>query len=176
MAANVKPWLWKSSHGLGVNEGRTAFIPPTDCTPSILVSAYNVISEQTTRQHLIKTLATGWACDLPEEAEDVVVKILRSRESSSGQFEFLTLYENGRQDWLLGTAFFSDDGCITEYFLEYISKDQLEKVLNSYSLRTLSEMSKGQGKKGSGDKRALIQRLTKLYIRTQVFLVFPDSF
>ena len=64
MAANVKPWLWKTlSYGLGIDEGRTAFIPPTTTTPSILVSAYNVISEQTGRQHLIKTLATGWNCE-----------------------------------------------------------------------------------------------------------------
>ena len=80
---------------------------------------------------------------------------------------FLTLFENGRQDWLLGSAFLSDDGCITESFLEFVSREQLEKVLESYASRTLSEMLRGQNKKGSGDKSAQRKRLLKMYIRTK---------
>ena len=169
VAANVKKWLWQTlSDGLGIDEGRTAYAPPTDTAPSLLVSVFNVISEQTGNQHLIKTLATGWEFKFPEESEDVVVKVTSSRETPNGQLEFLTYLQDGSSEWKLGSAFFSDDGSINSSFLEFVSKEKLDQVLRKFSTQKLSELCKGQKKVGGGVKGKLIKRLMKIYIRTKV--------
>jgi hypothetical protein len=132
-------------------------------SPSLLVSVFNVISEQTGKQHLIKTLATGWEFEFLEESEDVVVKVTASRETPNGQLEFLTYLQDGSSEWKLGSAFFSDDGSINSSFLEFVSKEKLEQVLGKFSTQKLSEFLKGQKKAGGGVKVKLIRRLTKLY-------------
>lgn len=169
MAANVKKWLWQTlSYGLGIDEGRSAYAPRTETSPSLLVSVFNVISEQTGKTHLIKTLATDWECKFPEESEDVVVKVSSRRETPNLTLEFLTHLQDGSSEWKVASSFFSDDGSINSSFLEFVAKEDLEQVLRQYSTQTLSEFCKGQKKAGGGVKQKLIKRLVKLYIRAKV--------
>lgn len=180
MPAKTKGWLWEMlSHRLGVDQGRTAFIPKTDSSPTIIASVFNVISDQTQKQHLIKTLATGWSCSLPEESEDFVVRVSDSRVgSNNNQLEFQAHLQDGAVEWKLGSAFFSDDGVINASFLEYVSTEHLTGVLDKFSVAVLSNFCIGQGRTARGIKRKLIKSLVKDYIRTKVrffsiFAVLP---
>jgi hypothetical protein len=171
MPASTKKWLWSTlSYGLGVDEGRTAIIPATDSSPAVIASVFNVISDQTQKEHFIKTLATGWECTFPEESEDFVVRLSGCRERD-GQLEFKTHVQDGHVEWKLGSAFFSDDGVINAAFLQYVSSEQLATVLNIFPLSTLSTFCIGQKKAGGGTKPKLLKRLVKLYIHAKVLLL-----
>ena len=176
MPATTKPWLCKLLvTSCGIDEGRSAWMPQS----GVIVSAYQVLTERTTL-HVIKTIASGFSVtDNRDESdlESTVVRIRDRRENDNGEFEYQCEMEGGSFEWLGSRAFFSDDGTMTESFLDYIDKQQLERALELYSLPTLQQFCMGQNLKATGNVKArVIKRLVKSYIRLKVcpYLMSPN--
>lgn len=172
MASNISPWLWKMlTYGCSINEGRSAFVPGS----GLAVSAYCVLSE-TGKLHTIKTIGTGFSfkASSEEPMEDLVSRVLERREASPSRYQYHTQMRDGSLRWLDGSAFFSDDGTVTDAFLEFASRSDFRSVCSHLSVFRLKEMCTGQHLKGTGTRDRLIKRLVKYYEKSQVrhFLIF----
>jgi len=169
MPAQTKKWLWSMlSHELGLEEGRTAILPASN----LLVSVYNVLSEHSNKQHLIKTIATGFqVTDLSDDNELVVVRVADCRDGDR-QKEYLTYLESGRSDWLVSSRFFSDNGTVTDAFLIFANEEQLSDAIDVYTADQLKQMCVGQGLKPTGSKTELRRKLKKYYKKSSKVLSF----
>ena len=185
MPSNTRKWLWSTlDRGCGIDSGRTAWNPAT----GLLVNSFKVVSE-TGKIHQIKTIATGFSVEAPDEEEVAITSVTSIRYHSNfpllvpdmrshahlshhllyltyrDEFQFKVKYKDGSEEWLHGQSFFDEDGTVTDAWLEFVDRDQLENVLKSFTQKQLQEMLSGQDKKATGTKLKCVKRLVKHYIR-----------
>jgi len=71
MPSNTRKWLWSTlDRGCGIDSGRTAWNPAT----GLLVNSFKVVSE-TGKIHQIKTIATGFSVEAPDEEEVAITSV-----------------------------------------------------------------------------------------------------
>lgn len=151
----------------GIDEGRSAWQPDSQ----MIVSAFQVLTERNST-HVIKTIATGFLVKDERDQHDLETTVLRvhsRRENDLGEFEYETEMEDGSREWLGSRAFFSDDGTVTDCFLEFAQREDLQRALELYSITNLKEMCKGQKLKSGGVQKArVLKRVLKHYVREKV--------
>lgn len=173
MSSQITPWLWKMlTHDCSVDEGRCAYSPET----GLVVSAFSVMNDKG-KLHIIKSIGSGIKLSPPEDlaTEDVVCAVLE-RRTHNLVTQYHTQMGNNLYKWLPGSAFFSDDGTVTDAFLQFAQQSDFEHILSDFTANRLKEMCVIQELKGTGDKRRLIKRLVKYYVLSQVPLFSLRSF
>lgn len=128
MSSNIKPWLWELlDWNCSINQGRTAYIP----AQNLLVSSFKVVSE-TNRIHQIKTISTGFQAQISDDDEEVVVKVVAKRKLGDTT-EYRTKFANGQLEWLLSSAFISDDGTVNSTWLSFVDKSDIEEAFSQFT-------------------------------------------
>lgn len=167
MSAVAKKWLWEMlSYDLGIDEGRTVLEPAS----GLLVSAFQVLSEHNNKSHLIKTIATGFEVTQNDVGDELVVIRVAERQYDADEKQWLYLahLEGGKREWFTCQQFFSDDGTVTDSFLDFASAEDIDASVDTFTIAQLKKMCEGQVLKSTGSRLRLVKRLGKFYKKSQV--------